>query len=401
MAGLLIRNRKALLVGRRLALATPGCIARCCGGCPLWRLLAACNTSPSCNGTPPILNAWICATVTCTNGSPLGVGQVVSIDGLCWTVTPQTATRPGNGDLVITGTNPVQCVSGCDDPACPTPATWYRGVPCSPSNPEVWFCGITQCGIYRTQWGCYKVDPALGGGTPPIGANTASGGTLYANCCACEVGCSVCPLVEGTITNPACFPAGLTDRTCCRSANACLRVQLLRGTQTFDPAPFQQPSRIVNEAINYRVGPGGIQIVDMQNTRTIDGTDFVTVSGPYTIGGCGYCPSLSLIPDRTLMANTFTQGVYTEDCTRVDVGGGPGQIDTTWQNTWECSGQTHRSVYRYNAGNRIITTTFEYAAVIEDADGGTCEGRCVGRGSSAAKRDNAGGCTGCGQSLGL
>ena len=411
MAGLLIRNRKAVLVGRRLALATPGCIARCCNGCPLWQLLALCDTSPSCDGTPPpVLFAWICTTVTCLDGSPLTPGRRVYIDGFCWTVTIQQIVIPPSGDYIITGRDPVQCVSGCDDPVCPPRSLWFPGTPCNPANPVVYFCGITQCGRYRASQavggGCYKVDPADGGVPLPPGALTSAAiEGPYIDCCSCEPGCRVCPLVTGSISDPTCFlplddqgiPA-IFSRTCCRSSRACYRVTRMIGTQTFSPAPFEQPRRITNEWLPGTTNPDGSVSGVMRNTREFDTLPTAVQDYPYTLGGCGLCPSFPILPDREPMSLTFTQGAaYVDECRSFD----PSLVVTAFSYRYDCGSMSHNSSYRYDAGGRIITTSFLYEAGIIDDDGGTCEGRCIGRGVSAAKRKSTGGCKECGRAPGL
>jgi len=400
---ILIQQRKWVKVGRRIALATPECLALCCGGCPLWRLLALCDTTPRCDGSePPVLYAWICATVTCTDGSPLNPGRVVSIDGLCWTVQIQQVSRPPIGDHVIQGLDPVQCVSGCDDPACPTPTLWFPGQRCG-GGQTVYFCGIAQCGIYRASQavggGCYRVDPSGGGVVlPPNAITSAAIAGPFVDCCSCENVCRVCPLVTGAIDDPTCFgeldefgiPV-IFSRTCCRSARACYRVDRMIGTQTFDPAPFEQPSSIVNEWFPGTTGPDGVQNGYVRNTRIIEGVPLVT-DHPYSLGGCGLCPVFPILPDRDPMSLTFTEGTTVPECRSSD----PSLTVTEWGFAFQCGQMTHRSAYRYDAGGRIITTTFVYEASIIDDDDGVCAGRCVGRGVSAERRKNISTCAGCG-----
>lgn len=410
MSGLLIRNRKAVLIGRRLALATPGCIARCCDGCSLWRRLDLCDTSPRCDGSaPPYTSAWICASVTCEDGSPLSVSRVVLIDGLCWTVQTQTATIPPPGSYIITGTEPVQCVSGCDDPACPPPALWYRGVPCNPANPEVWFCSITQCGVYRaTVGGCYRVDPATGGGTPPDGALLSYGGLQFVDCCSCESGCIVCPLMGNDVPDdPSCYPPDLASRTCCRSTRACERLVRYRGTQVRTLGGVVQVT-IVNEAVNPQTQPDGSVRWQIQQTFTLPGQPpFVQILPNAVVTfGCGGCPQLPWRAPRTYLSDAFTtgSGVIGEECNGYPDGGNGISLSVSgWQNNvWSCDGMRQDVTYTYREPvASVITTRYEYETRIEDDDGGVCAGRCAGRGVSAAQQKSTGGCKGCGRSRGL
>jgi len=409
MPNILVTDRKWVRVGRRIALATPECRARCCNGCPLWRLLSLCDTSPRCDGSPPpVLYAWICETVTCLDGSPLTIGQVVLIDGVCWTVGIQTTTSPPPEDYIISGLDPVQCVSGCDDEACPPPNIWYRGIPCNQSNPEMWFCGITQCGIYNDGRGCYKVDPALGGGPLPPGALYANGGTLYTNCCTCESGCRVCPLVGGDVNDIECYPIELSNQTCCRSDRACIRLLRYRGTQILSIQGVQFLT-IINEAVNPTTNPDGSVTWLIRNTLLFPNQPPQTqiLFGAQITYGCGLCPAWTFRAPRVYLDSGFTGGgTYTEECRGYPDGGdGQSVVVSGWSNnSWTCDRQVQDVTYTYTdtVNQRFFVTRFEFEAVIEDDDGGVCAGRCLGRGVSAQRRAATGaGCSGCGKGAGL
>lgn len=406
---LVIGSQLKVQPGRsRLMLRDAAC---CCeGGCPSWRLLAVCDTSPRCDGSPPpVLSAWICTSVTCLDGSPIGIGQVVLIDGICWTAQIQTQPVPPDGAYIIAGLDPVQCVSGCDAPECPTPVTWYRGQPCNPANQPVYFCGITECGIYNAGTGCYRVDPAMGGGPLPPGALYANGGTLFLNCCTCESGCRVCPLVDGAVNDDECYDLDLANQTCCRSGRACIRLLRYRGTQLLYSGGLLFLT-IVNEAVNPTTNPDGSVTWFIRQTYTPTGQPpQVQILPPptQTTYGCGLCPTWTFRAPRTYLDTSFTgDGTYTEECRGYpDSGDGQSLVVSGWSNnSWTCARQVQDVTYTYTdtVNQRLIITRFEFEAVIEDDDGGVCAGRCIGRGVSAARRAaTASGCSGCGAGAGL
>ena len=409
MTNILVTDRKWVRVGRRIALATPECRASCCNGCPSWRLLAVCDTSPRCDGSPPpVLSAWICTSVTCLDGSPIGIGQRIAVDGLCWTAQIQTQPVPPPDSYIIEGLEPVQCVDDCYDEACPQPNIWYRGIPCNPANPEMWFCGITECGIYNDGRGCYKVDPSMGGGPLPPGALYANGGTIYTNCCTCESGCRVCPLVGGAIIDADCYPLEITNQTCCRSDRACIRLLRYRGTQT-SVVGGNVVLVITNEAVNPVSNPDGSVTWRIRQTFAITGQppQVQLLPDPVQLTYlCGMCPSWDLRATRLYQDTSFVRdGTWTEECHGYP-DGGDGQVVTVsgWgNNSWTCDRMVQDVTYTYtNSFVQSFITRFEFEAIIEDDDGGVCAGRCLGRGVSAQRRAATGaGCSGCGSGAGL
>lgn len=404
---LIVGNQLKIQPGHsRLMLSDAAC---CCDGCNLWRRIVECEPGPTCAGgePPPPREAWICDTVRCAQfpDEPLWhpLNRTILLDGVCWIVTNDVLPQYPPGSIHVEGTDPVDCVglAACANERCPQGELWLEGRPCNPENPVVYFCGVTVCAIYRAQQGgCYLVDPSLGYVPLPPGAlisNPQAG--PFPDCCECEFGCRVCPLVEGAVDDLTCFPAGIFDQTCCRSPNACLRVTRMLGVQTFTPPVFSDGGflhSITNEAISFSVDAGGVQRAIVRTTRVIDrgsGPQPEVTQNEYVTGGCGLCPTFSINPDRGPMEFTFTMGSsYTPECRDFGI---PGLTVVQFTNQLSCASQSHRSEYRYERFQGAFTVTrFEFDAAIEDEDGGVCSGRCEGRGVSGAKR-GSGGCRGC------
>lgn len=398
---LTIGNRLVVQPGRsRLMLSDASC---CCGGCPFWTRIVSCDSGPNCVGTPsPVIEAWICASVRCIDGRPLVPPLVFLLDGLCWHAELEQQATPPPGAIVVAGLDPVQCVTGCLDPVCPQGELWLFGTPCATGNPTVYFCGVTECGIYRAvQGGCYRVDPA-GGYIPgpglPSGALTSPNTGRFVDCCDCEAGCVRCPLVTGTPNNPACYPADLFDRTCCRSNNSCTHIVRYRATQQQLGVP-NGPVTIVNEAIDPQTGTNGEESWMIRQTFT-QGIDppIVTLLGRRVLAGCGVCPSWSARAPRDGLDTSFSGFTYADEC--VGLTGNPSMTVSGWNNNiWACDRQRQDVTYDYQdvtTGRRFITR-FEFEATATDSDGGVCNGRCSGRAVSAEQRAVSG-CEGCGGS---
>lgn len=247
----LVRNRSWTKVGRRVALVTPECLSRCCDGCPLWTRVFQCDTGPRCvGGSPPFVEAWICASVTCIDGRPLVAGMVFLLDGVCWTVGIEQDANPAG--TRIQGRDPVECVTNCADERCPQGEQWLLSNPCRRLGQRVYVCGVTVCGVYELgQYGCAIVDPASGyipGSALPPNAITfnAGGLTPRPSCCDCIEQVDECERrfvaqpshlansFGACDENPPCL---LSVDTCCceRDPETSLffgRVRLLEATQT-------------------------------------------------------------------------------------------------------------------------------------------------------------------------
>lgn len=386
MPSILIRNRRWLKIGRKIVLATAGCIARCCGGCPLWRRIVRCDTGPTCEGVePPFVEAWICDSVRCTNGSPLSPGVVFVLDGACWTVAIEQHPNPSG--TRFTSKDPVECVVNCYDERCPQGVLWTLAQPCDPANPPLWICGVTVCGIYRAAINgqCYRVDPASiqvpGPALPPGAITSPTSAGPFATCCDCANECNQCPIISGTIEDEQCFPGIDFNRTCCRPDDACYRVDRIFGRQTFNPpAPAAEGGllySIVNEMVSSTIGPGGIQTATIRNTRLVGPFDMSPPSPIITetqviVGGCGTCPTFSQIPpEKNLASSQFTDFVTGNYC-----GEQPGGITLIeFAYLLNCERQVFRVEWSADVG-RIINTRFEIEVHIDNNDGGICAGRC-------------------------
>jgi len=229
MSSILIKERTWVRVGRRIARATPECIARCCNGCPQWRRLDQCDNGPTCLGEDlPEREIWICDTVRCIGDpdtplySPLN--RTVLIDGLCWTVTNVTATAPPPNSDIVEGLDPVQCVgfSACANEVCPQGTLYIRSQPCTSEGTPVYVCGITSCGTYNlSPYGCAVVDPASGYVPAPPNAIRYNGDGLvpFVNCCDCTAnsGCIRRMVAEGPQIATLCNGVDLVidDNDCC------------------------------------------------------------------------------------------------------------------------------------------------------------------------------------------
>lgn len=403
---LVVGNRLALQPGgSRIVLADASC---CCGGCPLWRKLLQCPNSPVCVGEPPPQREiWICDTVVCeTTGEPIfhPLGRTVFIDGLCWSVTADTLPVPPPGADVVGDNDPVECIglSACADPRCPQGELFLLGRPCNPANEPVYFCGVTECGIYRSVQGtCQLVDPATGYVPAPPGAPTSPNTGRFLDCCECEPGCAFCPMVDGQVDNPECFPGIDFTRSCCRSLNACYRVDRIFGRQTFNPpAPAAEGGvlhSITNEVVAFILEPGGIQTANMRNVRRIDfldgngPQDIVSFYNTGLIGACGFCPRFRVFPaERQFAERDFTGFLPVALCGQQP----PGTVLHEFTYRLSCDEQTYILDFTADVG-RLISTRVEIEAHIEETDG-TCAGRCLGRGVSHDRRALTG-CTDCGK----
>lgn len=405
------------VAGRLRAVGNDPSCPCCEPGCPLYRRMVRCDRAGTCFGQPPaVVYAWICDTVLCTTGGPLVAGRVVIIDGICWVVESITAPTPTPGHLVVIGTDPVECVpQGCSDIRCPQESFYVLGTPCNPNQPLVYFCGVTECGIYRrsgTPW-CYRVDPSSGHIPPdqlPPGAITAIGTGPFASCCDCEPACELCPMVSGAVGNNTCYgPVGpngiplIFSQTCCRSARACLYVTTARSSQVFTPSVgFPPLQRVENEYINLIILPNGDQTAQLRNRRYFDGIaqPEETITDIGVVGGCGLCPSFYPNPPRDRLISGFTTGIFADECIGVNNGGQPGQIDVlAWSNSWNCRSSSHLHSYRFISQVlplRTVTTTFEFGFQVVDNDGGVCSGRCAGRALLAPPLTlSTSGCQGC------
>lgn len=425
MEPILVKERTWVRVGRRIARATPACLARCCNGCPLWRKLLQCPNGPTCIGeVPPQRELWICDTVRCEDNpneplySPLN--RTVRIDEICWTVTNMTAPVPPLGADIVEGNDPVRCVgfSACADEACPQGELFLLATPCNPSSPPRYFCGVTLCGIYRDSNTnrCYLVDPATGyipGRDLPPGSVVGIPANIdpFATCCECNdsLECNVCPKATGAVDEENCYlplgPGGIPQvllDSCCRSLQSCNYVTNWRTIQTFNGFPQGVPLTIVMEIVDLQTDTQtGDQTGQIRTTFTYVDRQDVVNGDRITVGGCGDCATLLIRPPR--LTENITQTVYAEEC--VPPAPTPFQVITvrTWFNRYGCDGQDniHEYLNVDPDANRSITTRFEYNAVIVDTDPtNPCRGQCAGRSKSSAKRGDVVnvGCATCGQS---
>lgn len=237
MAGLLRNTRALVRVGRRLALATPDCVARCCNGCQSWLRIVSCP-APDCgdNNPPPSTTAYICSTVRCTNGQPLTPLVVFILDGQCWSVAVAAPIPvPPPGSLVVQTLDPVECLpDGCADPRCPQGALYLIGVPCNPVNQPRWFCGVNECGVYAYNGVCYLIDPATG----------------YVPFADLPQGAVVAAMPQGTPHVPSCCD--------CETSGGCVRVPIYPPS---DPCPYQWVTECCCPFVPFgQLGPNRVRV---------------------------------------------------------------------------------------------------------------------------------------------
>lgn len=410
------RGRRVVRVGRKTARDAPGCRARCCGDCALWRLIALCDTSPRCDGSlPPVLFAWICETVTCLDGSPLTIGQRVKIDGVCWTVGIQTTTNPPDEDYVIDGLDPVQCVADCYDEACPQPQSFLRSQPCNSQQQPIYVCGVTECNIYElAQYGCHLVDPASGyipGTSLPPGAIVfnASGSQTHANCCDCGQtnGCGSQPLADPIVNRSDCtdgVPCYVFNQTCCCEADlqtgAYLgKVRIVEATQTridtFDPGFSINGAfygylgaQTIDPITGYacyerfirREGFGGpTEVTQLPDICVADACGWVWFGEARGL----FDASLGRVQCRDCPA-TQPNGAYIDN---VSIAANITCTNFSLVNTMTI----HDPASRFTSVQSIVLR-------MRIDGGGACSGECAGRGVSAQRRSSKliSGCRGCG-----
>lgn len=275
-------------VGRRIARATPACLARCCNGCPLWRKLLQCPNGPTCIGeVPPQRELWICDTVRCEGNpneplySPLN--RTVRIDELCWTVTNITAPVPPIGADIVEGTDPVQCVgfSACADEECPQGELFILSRPCTPGGTPVYVCGVNRCNTYNlSPYGCAVVDPSDGYVVPPPNSiiYNADGLVPYENCCDCPApnGCVHSAGVELSFFCDAGNPNDLytvDDNNCCcetdESNNPFGRVRVIEADED-RMQTWLNPDQFTERARSYISG----ETIDSDGNATYERTDY-------------------------------------------------------------------------------------------------------------------------------
>lgn len=397
----------------RAFVADPSC--PCCDGCPSWRLLAVCDTSPRCDGSPPpVLSAWICTSVTCLDGSPIGIGQRIAVDGLCWTAQIQTQPVPPPDSYIIEGLEPVQCVDDCYDEACPQPQSFIRSQPCNSQQFPIYVCGVTECNIYGlAQYGCHLVDPASGyipGNELPPGAVVfnASGSQTYGNCCDCApiLGCSSSPMSDPVFNQSGCTdqpPCYSFPQTCCCESDlqtgAYLgRVRIVEATQT--RIDTYDPGFGTNGAFYGYLGAQTIDPVSRNACyeRFIRREGF---GGPTEVNQlpdlcfadeCGWTWWTGFGGHRGLFDGSISR-VQCRDCSF----GAAGYIDNvSIAVNITCTSYSLVNTYTIHDIQNHITSVQSIVLRMRIDGGGSCAGECIGRGVSAQRRAATGaGCSGC------
>lgn len=437
MAGLLRNTRALVRVGRRLARATPDCIALCCNGCPSWLRIVSCP-APDCGDSnpPPSTTAYICSTVRCTSGQPLTPLVVFILDGQCWSVAVAAPIpTPPPGSLVVQTLDPVECIpDGCADPRCPQGALYLIGVPCNPTNPVKWFCGVNECGVYQYNGVCYLIDPATGYvpfADLPQGAVVASmpqGTPHVPTCCDCETsgGCVRVPIYPPS--DPC--PYQWVSECCCpfvapgTLGPTRVRVRAFTLTQTVGwslifPNPGGVQATINNSIELEEIGPTGCAAYRIRHTATwyrqdnglVDFTEnywyWVTpicasCGGPVEydiafppVGQGG--PTQGEI-DRGIVFGGFPNGLFVGGCQSVGF-----MHVSGWTSQRTCRTFREAATWQWidTNVNQTITTTYNYLAenVAIDGSPNPCGGGCAG---ALQSQQNGGGratqgCAGCGK----
>ena len=398
-----------LLLTSDLKVADESCTSVCCGGgCPSWYRLVQCPTGPlTCTGGPPPTprTIYLCTTVTCLDGSPLVPGgTVVLLAGLCWSVQLGTVPTPPVGAEVRPGNDPVRCVSGCTDQACPQGELYYISRPCSPGVPPIAVCGVTACEVR----GCHVLDPATGGipfSQIPPGTQIftlADLGPPRQSCCACGPngepagGCWNFPLTE-PVAGPPCY-ASTAGQTCCCTRDddgepvGTYRVTRCRVTQTMSRPAFptapEYNAVIVLEVLDDCAGTGRLTITRAgQDPEVTTGvvTNFPSSCYPRCPGTWPTrAPRISELNGNHVLVG-FEGNTWGYDCAFPNDPFEPyvSRSVTEWDTLHACRQYTQVAEYRYENrlfpdDPRIFVTRFEWTSEVARTYADTCDHPCGG-----------------------
>lgn len=210
MGTLLFRAGK--LVMRAGKFVYTSCAACCRTGPPVpgyWKAIACVQpTYPDlCNEeqTPPPHPGPIYVIDSLRCGSrPILPGDVILVNGICYTVVAPHLPSLPPGTLVITSAT---CVGGCGDDRCFNPpfrSGFGLAKACHPDNPEnprpvYYFCrrDVTQCVFIQVGDDCYKLDPSAPIAVPgPNDIRLVPGANTFTSCCDCVPECEPCMIYD-------------------------------------------------------------------------------------------------------------------------------------------------------------------------------------------------------------
>jgi hypothetical protein len=280
------------MLGTRAVVSDPSC--PCCDGCPLWRQLIQCLQGPSdcVTNPPPPMVVWVCATVTCSDGSPLEPGTVVKIDNFCFVVTTTTFANPVG--ILLPDVTTLPCYPSCQDANCPQGELYWPAFPCAQVNDEerdiIWVCGVPPGCHVRA---CLVIDGSvppvlyhqIPQDPPPLLARFIDLTPTSRSCCEClnAVPCVTNNLLDYDPTGLACAPVP-QDQCCCQ----------------FEPGvPFSVPS--MTYRITHAYTRQTVLRPDFPNDPTINGVielemiDDCTSTARGTITGLGQPPGNEVI----------------------------------------------------------------------------------------------------------